>query len=284
MTGGPGWLRVALPGWPHPAVIAALPYPSEARLGRALRDSLEEAPLRAEYSARVGLLLAQAAEHFGAATVNLVVGHLYAAGGLESDSERPIQVGGAYTVDAAAFPASAHYVALGHPHRPQIIPGSVPVRYAGSPLALSFSEAGQAKGLVLVDVVPGGCAAVRELPLRGGHPLVLWRAGEGVPQVRGWVEAGRDPGAWIDLEVHVQQPLSQAEIGALRQLPVEFVHIRPVLTTAPEVPAARARRGLPVDELFRLFYRRSTGGDPSPAVARLFAELLAQGPGEGESA
>jgi exonuclease SbcD len=280
---GPGWLEVAVPGCGG-AVVAALPYPSEMRLGRALRDTLDEPALQAAYSEQVGRLLARAAERFRPGTVHLVVGHVYAAGGIESDSERPIQVGGAYTVQASAFPADAQYVALGHLHRPQVIAGPVPIRYSGTPLAYSFSEAGQAKGVVLVEVLPGRPAQARELPLSRGRPLVVWRAAEGIPQVRRWAEAGRDPGAWIDLELHVDAPLSAADIQGLRQLRAEFVHIRPVLPEQPGPAPAEARAGLPLDELFRLFYRRTTGGDVAPAVARLFAELIAEGPEDEEGA
>lgn len=273
---GPGWIRLALPGWPHAAVVVALPYPSEARLGRALADTLEEGVLQAAYADQVAALLRRGAEQFAPDTCNLVTAHLFAAGGLESESERPIQVGGAYTVPVAAFPAGAQYVALGHLHRPQVLAGGPPVRYAGSPLAHSFSEAGQAKGVVLLEVEPGRPVAVRELPLRRGRPLVVWRAEGGLGQVVRWVEDGRDPGAWIDLEIHLDRPLAAGEIQTLRQLPADFVHIRPVLTTAPDQTPPEARRGLPLPELFRLFYRRATGGDPPAAVATLFAELAAE--------
>lgn len=279
ITGGPGWLEASVAGADHAAVVAVLPYPSEARLGRALRDTLEEAELRVAYSEQVGLLLRRAATYYRTDTVNLAVGHVYAAGGIESESERPIQVGGAYTVDAAAFPPRAQYVALGHLHRPQVVAGPVPIRYSGSPLALSFSEAGQAKGVVLLDAMPGLPVRSREVALSRGRPLVLWRAAGGIPAVVRWVEEGRDRGALIDLEVHVDRPLSATEIQTLRQLPADFVHIRPVVAGSAEGPPPEARRGLPVGELFRLFYRRSTGGDPPPAVAALFAELAAEGDG-----
>jgi len=283
ITAGPGWLEVKVEGCAEAAIVAVLPYPSEARLGRALQDTLDEAVLQEAYSDQVRLLLDRAAGRFRLDGVRLVVGHVYAAGGVASESERPIQVGGAYTVAAGAFPAAAQYVALGHLHRPQVIAGPVPIRYSGTPLAYSFSEAGQAKGVVLLEVLPGQAAAVRERPLLRGRPLVLWRADAGIPQVRQWVEQRRDPGAWIDLELHVAEPLSAADLQVLRRLPVDLVHIRPVLP-AGDLPAAEARRGLPVQELFRLFYRSSTGGDPPPAVAALFAELVAEAPGEVEPA
>ena len=49
--------------------------------------------------------------------------HIYVLGGVESDSERPIQVGGAYTVDPLALSVGASYTALGHLHRSQAVKG-----------------------------------------------------------------------------------------------------------------------------------------------------------------
>ena len=200
---------------------------------------------------------------------------------MESESERPIQVGGAYTVDATAFPAGAQYVALGHLHRPQRVAAPVPARYAGSPLAYSFSETGQAKAVCIIDVAPGRAADVREVPLRAGRPLVLWRATAGLPQVERWVEEGRDRRAFVDLEIHLDAPLAGEELQRLRRMPVDFVHIRPVVSLPAGAAIPAERRDLPVDRLFDLFYRRERGHPPSAAVRRAFLELALAGDADG---
>jgi exonuclease SbcD len=280
---GPGWLEVSVPGCPHSAVVAALPYPTEARLNEALGDTLDEEELRSAYSDRVARLLAEAAARFRRDTVNLVVSHLFVAGGEESGSERPIQLGGAYTVDPSAFPPSAQYVALGHLHRPQAVGAPVPVRYAGSPLAYSFGEAGQAKCVYLVDLVPGGAPEVRPLPLRRGRPLVRWIAAEGLEEVERWIAAGRDAGAWIDIELHLRGPLPLDALQRLRQRLPGLVSVRPVVEGGGPVPGASSRRTLAVDELFRLFYRQSRGCDPGPGVVDLFRRLTTDVDAGGEA-
>jgi len=64
-----------------------------------------------------------------------------------------------YAITSAAFPAAAHYVALGHLHQAQSIAGPCPIYYSGSPLQLDFGEAGQAKFALVVDASVGaGCA------------------------------------------------------------------------------------------------------------------------------
>lgn len=92
----------------------------------------------------------------------VVAAHAFVAGGAPSESERDLAVGGAASVPASAFDG-ADYVALGHLHGPQAVGGGAG-RYAGSPLAFSFSEAGQAKSVALVDVSAGALPLVELVP------------------------------------------------------------------------------------------------------------------------
>jgi exonuclease SbcD len=79
----------------------------------------------------------------------IVMSHSFVTGGLESDSERPLNVGGSGMVPASFF-TDFGYVALGHLHRPQIV-GSERIVYSGSPMAYSFSEEHQ-KSIRVIDV------------------------------------------------------------------------------------------------------------------------------------
>jgi exonuclease SbcD len=93
---------------------------------------------------------------------SVVLAHAFVGGGIASDSERDICVGGVDLVPATVFDG-VDYVALGHLHRPQSL--SPRVRYSGSPLAYSFGEAGQSKQVWLVDLDAGGLGEVRAVPL-----------------------------------------------------------------------------------------------------------------------
>ncbi|MGI6082445.1 MAG: exonuclease SbcCD subunit D [Limnochordia bacterium] len=282
---GPGWCEYSFASGPdgalERAVVAALPYPSQARLDEALVYSIEDEEVtRDAYSTRVGLAFEAAVKRFRSDAVNLAVSHLYVAGGAEADSERPIQVGGAYTVEAAALPSNAQYVALGHLHRPQGVRDVASARYAGSPLAYSFSEAGQAKSVTLVDVTPKRMNW-REIHLSAGRPLVRWRAEGGLEQVEQWIDQGRDAGAWIDLELHLVSPLTPEQVQKLRGLHPGLVSIRPVFA-AQEVAAsgeddAAETETLTHEEQFRRFYaRQHKGAEPDSQTVELFLELLAE--------
>jgi DNA repair protein SbcD/Mre11 len=82
----------------------------------------------------------------------VVMAHAFVTGGVTSESERDISVGGVSAVPPGVF-AGAHYTALGHLHGAQrVAPG---IRYSGSPVAMSFSESSHRKVSLLVDLSAG---------------------------------------------------------------------------------------------------------------------------------
>lgn len=87
------------------------------------------------------------------ACASVVMAHCFAAGAADSESERDISVGGVGVVPTDTF-AGVSYAALGHLHRPQEVAEGM--RYAGSPVPMSFGEAGQVKGSLLLDVDRSG--------------------------------------------------------------------------------------------------------------------------------
>ena len=101
---------------------------------------------------------------------SVLLAHAFVGGGVPSDSERDICVGGVDLVPAPVFDG-VDYVALGHLHRPQTI--TPRLRYSGSPLAYSFGEAGQGKQVWLVDLDATGLAGVRALALPTPRPLTV---------------------------------------------------------------------------------------------------------------
>jgi DNA repair protein SbcD/Mre11 len=95
----------------------------------------------------------------------VVAAHAFVVGGLPSESERDIRVGGVDHVPAGVF-TGVDYVALGHLHGPQRVGGSdgTVLRYSGSPLAYSFSEQHHAKSTVLVELSGTGPVATELVP------------------------------------------------------------------------------------------------------------------------
>ena len=135
----PEAVRAVLP--PDPAGGDELPRGHAGVLGRAMACVRAD---RARRSAR-----------------SVVLAHAWVTGGEPSESERDIRVGGVGDVGAALFDG-VDYTALGHLHgAQQLRPG---LRYSGSPLAYSFSEAAHVKGSWLVELDAGGLARVEQVP------------------------------------------------------------------------------------------------------------------------
>lgn len=94
---------------------------------------------------------------------NILVTHQFVTGAELSESE-DIIVGGTDNVSGEVFDGF-DYVALGHIHSPQNV-GSEHIRYCGTPLKYSFSEAGQQKSATVVELLEKGNLKIREIPLK----------------------------------------------------------------------------------------------------------------------
>jgi exonuclease SbcD len=132
-----------------PVAVYGIPYLEPDVLVR--RWSLSARSHQAALAEAMQRVRADLATRPGVRTV--VLAHAFVAGGVASDSERDISVGGVSMVPASLFDG-IDYTALGHLHGRASL--SDTVRYSGSPLAYSFSEAAHVKGSWLVDLCADG--------------------------------------------------------------------------------------------------------------------------------
>jgi exonuclease SbcD len=258
----------------EPWRVATIPFLSQRWIVRAAdlldRDADQHA---GQYAARMARIVGALTESFTTDAVNVVAAHLLVAGGVLGGGERPAHTIFDYAVAAGAFPAAAHYVALGHLHRAQVIAGPCPIRYCGSPLQLDFGESTDTKSVTIVDAAPGLPAAAREVPLA---------AGRGLRTLRGNLEelslAEDDGGSW--LRIVVREP---PRLGLADEVRLRFPNAVDVLVEDPDLsgpsPAgvgveaeSRATSGRSPHELFRT-YLEAHGADEPPLVA-LFDQLL----------
>ncbi len=274
LQAGPGWLEIKPVSSEHSAVIITLPYPSEARLEQLISADSQEDKLQQAYSDKIAELLRGLSSNFREDTVNLIVSHLYLRDGKTSDSER--QLGGALVVDPEQLPDNAHFIALGHLHRPQRIKSALsPAYYSGSPIAYSFSETDYSKVVYIVDAIPGMEAEVKEVYLNSGRPLKQWRAKNGIEEALRWCEEGRDMNAWIDLEIYTDRALTLEEQKKLRELNPGIINIRPVVTDEKEsIISFESREGKRIEELFKDYYRYKTGMEAAEEMLATFLEVV----------
>lgn len=156
--------------------VAALPFLSHRYAVRAAEVMFHEfAEHTLDYAQRVAEIVRLLTGGFTADTVNVVMAHATLLGGRRGGGERDVQTSLDYELPASMFPASAHYVALGHLHRQQEIPGPCPVFYSGSPLAIDFGEEANEPAVLIVTAEPGIRADARPVPISGGRSLKTLR-------------------------------------------------------------------------------------------------------------
>jgi DNA repair protein SbcD/Mre11 len=251
------------------ARIALLPFLSQRGIVRA--DDLMAAGAdqhAGTYAGRMRAVVEALCAGFGPDTVNLVVAHLMVAGGVLGGGERSAHTIFDYAVPATALPATAHYAALGHLHRPQLVPAPCPAWYSGSPLQLDFGETDDRKAVLLIEATPALPARIEQRPLDAGRRLRTLRGT--LTELEALAGSTDDD----HLRVVVRGP---ARAGLADQVREWFPGAVDVTVERPDQDAAqagqRARRlGRSPAELFAEYL--SHQGATDERVQALFAELL----------
>jgi len=124
-----------------------------------------------DFLAATEAALDQARSGQEAGVPSILMGHAYVTGGQDSESERELFVGNSGQTPAELF-AGFDYVALGHLHRPQSA-GSPTIRYSGSLMPYSFSEAEDEKQMLRLDVQADGQIDITSIPLTPPRDIVV---------------------------------------------------------------------------------------------------------------
>ena len=198
----------------------------------------------------------------------MAVAHAFVAGSVVSDSELGLSVGGTGEVDASLF-ADCDYAALGHLHRPQEA-GLSQVRYAGSLLKYSASEAGHVKALTLVDLPDQGPAHTEPLPLSPRHDLRRLR-GRFEDLLQGPHGNAED---YLFLDLLDDGPVLDA-MARLRQIYPNILGIQPAppASARPEGVQEIRATDLNPNTLFRSFFEEVQGRPMDAEEAAVFLEL-----------
>lgn len=273
---GNGWSVFANTQTGEEVYLGLLPYPTPELLGTVREEET--------YQAKVGRLIRERMEACGDGTPALFVSHLFVQGGIKSESERDIELGGAQCVPADLLPGFG-YVALGHLHRRQRA-GRENALYSGSILQYSFSEAGNQKSVTLLETGENGSFSQREIPLTKGKRLVRLEAGsvaEGAALLR------ENSGCLAELGLRLAEPLTPAgkeelySCGNLAHLGVEVAGQGP--GSAGEAAALAEAAVSDPGKLFREYYGEKYGAEPPEELMTLFLEVMAEaenGTGGGE--
>jgi exonuclease SbcD len=254
------------------AVVSCFPFLREGRAFNVWEPPEEHYKKYADRLRRIAEAYSRHAEGLaGSDAVTFLVSHFLVGGSKVHGhgaprGERELHMGEAYAATPEAIPPGPQYVALGHIHAPQRVPGAkVPAEYAGSLLELDFGEAGEDKRVVIVDVEPGLPATVRSVPITGGRRLMRPRgewsailATEGVHE------------AYLDLVVDTAGPdpsLADRARG-------EFDFVVKVRAEYPRAEVERpSRDDRTIVELYSDYYLEAEGLDAPDDLLATFREL-----------
>lgn len=273
---------VVLGGSGAPVAFHPLPYvePAFAR-GLAGGEAVSD------HASAMAHLLGRVRASFEPGRRNVLVGHAFVAGGSESESERPLSVGGSGAVPADTF-AGFDYVALGHLHRPQQADAAGRVRYSGSLLKYSFQEAGHDKSVSVVRIGTDGRCEVAEHRLCARRDVRVLRGT--LQQLLDGREANGPRADYLSAQLTDPGPVFDP-IGRLREaypnlMEIRFARHEAAAAGGTAPAAARDHRRLDPAELFRGFWRDMQGDELADAQLQAFRScaqpvIRAQQDGEG---
>ena len=217
----------------------------------------------------------------------VAMGHLFAAGGAASESEKEIHVGNLGQIGAAHFPMEFDYVALGHLHRPQQVNKTHHIRYSGSPIPLSFSEVTDKKVIFILDFSDGKLTDLLELEIPCQRKLLRFKGSlEKVKQqLAVYDNSAYTLTAWAELQLELDAPLPDLneqleEILSLKKSDLQLlIHRPPIIKTAAQTLEQQVQEEADLHTLREqdVFLKRCQSTFPDSDHAELvstFSELL----------
>ncbi|URZ03999.1 exonuclease SbcCD subunit D [Clostridium felsineum] len=257
------------------ASIITLPYPSEKRLNEVLYGEMDSEEEKVKsYGDRIQKLFDKLNENFKEDTINLVVSHLFAMGSEEGGSERNVQLGGSFIVNGNCFPKNAQYVALGHVHKPQLVPGThKTARYSGSPLQYNKKEINFKKKCFMVELKAGEEPKVEEIEFKIYKPIEIWKC-NGVEEAIKKCEENKDRDCFVYLEIKTDKYIGEEEMKAMKSLKKDILEISPKISIDDEVIDMTSFKERPFEEVFKEFYKKERKVEPEDEVLDLILSII----------
>lgn len=271
-----GFIELKIDGIDFPVRILHTPFANEIRLKEYFGENKEE---------EINKVLSQewknlADQFCDDAGVNLLTAHLYMnKRGTEileePEGEKPIKIGNADLIFSDSIPEQIQYTALGHLHGFQNIgTKEKPVIYSSSPLCYSFSEAGQAKYVSIIDAEPGKTVSYEKKLLKSGRALVR-KTFSSIEDTVQWL--GENPNTFIELTLESETFLTADERRLIYQSHNGIVHLIPKVRNLElgENQTHEINLSQDIDLLFKDYFKSKNGGqEANEELMNLFNEIL----------
>ncbi|EKO3803233.1 TPA: exonuclease SbcCD subunit D [Vibrio harveyi] len=218
------------------------------------------------------LLAEKIAEQFQSEQRNVLVSHCFVDGAIESESERPLSIGGSDRVSHEHF-LNFDYVALGHLHQPQK-KGEEYIRYSGSLMKYSFGEQNQKKGFTLVEIDQNGFVSAEHINLAAPHEM---RIVEG--ELEQVIEKGKtDPKNEDYLLVRLMD--KHAILNPMEKLRTVYPNVlhleKPGMLIGVEQEMAQAKLARSEIDMFRDFFSEAQDGQLSQEQDQAISDIIKQ--------
>lgn len=212
--------------------------------------------------------------------INVLISHLYMNRKgqqllEEPDGEKPLKIGNADLVFTNGIPPQIQYTALGHLHAfNNIGTEEKPVVYASSPLCYSFSEAGQTKFAVIVEIQPNTTARYEKIALKYGKPLIR-KSFQAVDQAVQWLF--QNPDALIELTIETDTFLTTEERKTIYQAHSGIIHLIPKVKNLiiESIENKQINLNQDIRNLFKDYFKsKNAQQEPNEEIMDLFNEVL----------
>ncbi|PIB12731.1 exonuclease SbcCD subunit D [Vibrio rotiferianus] len=218
------------------------------------------------------LLAEKITEQFQSEQRNVLVSHCFVDGAIESESERPLSIGGSDRVSHEHF-LNFDYVALGHLHQPQK-KGEEYIRYSGSLMKYSFGEQNQKKGFTLVEIDQNGFVSAEHVDLAAPHEM---RIVEG--ELEQVIEQGKtDPKNEDYLLVRLMD--KHAILNPMEKLRTVYQNVlhleKPGMLIGVEQEMAQAKLARSEIDMFRDFFTEAQDGQLSQEQYQAISDIIKQ--------
>lgn len=218
------------------------------------------------------LLTEKIVEQFQSEQRNVLVSHCFVDGAIESESERPLSIGGSDRVSHEHF-LNFDYVALGHLHQPQK-KGEEYIRYSGSLMKYSFGEQNQKKGFTLVEIDQNGFVSAEHIDLAAPHEM---RIVEG--ELEQVIEQGKtDPKNEDYLLVRLMD--KHAILNPMEKLRTVYPNVlhleKPGMLIGVEQEMAQAKLARSEIDMFRDFFSEAQDGQLSQEQDQAISDIIKQ--------
>ncbi|EJG1063980.1 exonuclease SbcCD subunit D [Vibrio parahaemolyticus] len=218
------------------------------------------------------LLAEKITEQFQSEHRNILISHCFVDGAIESESERPLSIGGSDRVSHEHF-LNFDYVALGHLHQPQK-KGEEYIRYSGSLMKYSFGEQNQKKGFTLVEIGKDGFIGAEHIELTAPHEM---RIVEGeLEQILEWGKT--DPKNEDYLLVRLMD--KHAILNPMEKLRTVYPNVlhleKPGMLIGVEQEMAQAKLARSEIDMFRDFFAEAQDSELSNEQEQAISDIIKQ--------